>query len=320
MRRSAPPTGLTGGLAGRPRPGAAALPARPVATPGAPLLEVRGLVKELPAPDGFLARLAGRAEDGRPLRAVDGIGFTLRRGECLGLLGEAGSGASVAALLVARLLDPTAGSIRFDGREIGGIPARGFARLPLRPRIQRIAQDPAEGLHPHRTALHALADPLLHRGGVPREALRARCEALAATVGLDPALLGRLPHQLRPAQRARLGLARSLASEPELLVLDEPVAALEAPARAVVLDLLGTLRHRLGFGCLLADRDPRVLRRLCDRLLVLRAGRVVERGPAARVLDSPRGAHTRGLLAASPPAPVPERDRRGHESRDETKG
>ncbi|UFN47944.1 ABC transporter ATP-binding protein [Roseomonas sp. OT10] len=305
-----------------PRPGAGlrdllpegtATPLPPSAPDGAPdrgmpLLEVRDLVKEFPRQGvgGFLARLTGKAGAGEdaPFRAVDGIGFEVRRGESVGLVGESGCGKSTTSMMVMRLLDPTSGSIRFDGREIGGIPSRGFARLPLRPRIQMVFQDPTDSLNPRHTALRAIADPILRMGSVRRDALRARCEELATLVGLPLPLLDRFPHQLSGGQKARVGIARAIALNPELVILDEPTAALDVSVQAVVLNLLQDLKDRLGMSYLFVSHDLHVVRLLCDRVIVMRAGRIVEEGPAAQVLEAPQAAYTRELLAAIPHPPV----------------
>ena len=293
-----------------PRPGVGlrdllpdAAPALPsVETPaGAPLLTVSGLVKDFArAGGGELSRFFGRKEQ-TPFRAVDGLGFEVRRGESVGLVGESGCGKSTTAMMLMRLIDPTAGSIVFDGEDIGAIPAKDFARHPLRPRIQLVFQDATDSLNPRHTAARAIADPLLRFGRASvGAALRAKCEELAMLVGLPLALLDRFPHQLSGGQKARVGIARALALSPDLVVLDEPTAALDVSVQAVVLNLLADLKARLGMSYLFVSHDLHVVRLLCDRVIVMKDGRIVEQGQTQDVLENPGHAYTRELLAALP--------------------
>jgi peptide/nickel transport system ATP-binding protein len=298
-----------------PRPGAglrdllpqeAPRPADPPLDPrqGEALLEVTDLVKEYPrGGGGLLGRLTGRTTPA-PFRAVDGLSFTVRRGESLGLVGESGCGKSTTSMMVMRLLDPTGGSIRLKGQEISGIPARGFARSPLRSRIQMVFQDPTDSLNPRLSASRAIADPILRMGTARGDALRARVEELAGLVGLPRALLDRFPHQLSGGQKARVGIARAIALNPELVILDEPTAALDVSVQAVVLNLLQDLKLRLGMSYLFVSHDLNVVRLLCDRVIVMRQGRMVEEGPTDQVLEAPRAEYTRELLAAIPHPPV----------------
>ena len=284
--------------------GAAPFPAPPAAGP--PLLKVEGLVKEYPRESGagFLARLSGRAAAEAPFRAVDGIGFEIRRGESVGLVGESGCGKSTTSMMVMRLLDPTAGHITFDGQDIGATPARRFAASPLRGRIQMVFQDPTDSLNPRHSAGRAISDPIRRLGTSRGAALAARVEELATLVGLPVALLDRFPHQLSGGQKARVGIARAIALDPELVILDEPTAALDVSVQAVVLNLLHELKLRLGMSYLFVSHDLNVVRLLCDRVIVMRAGRVVEEGPTAQVLERPAAEYTRELLAAIPHPPV----------------
>ena len=293
-----------------PRPGAGlrdllpegAAPFPPAPAPGSPLLRVEGLVKEYARQEtgGFLARLAGRAAPEAPFRAVDGIGFEIRRGESLGLVGESGCGKSTTSMMIMRLLDPTAGRITFDGHDIGSIAARGFATSPLRRRIQMVFQDPTDSLNPRHSAARAISDPIRRLGTLRGAALASRVEELATLVGLPVALLDRFPHQLSGGQKARVGIARAIALDPDLVVLDEPTAALDVSVQAVVLNLLHDLKLRLGMSYLFVSHDLNVVRLLCDRVIVMRAGRVEEEGPVAQVLERPAAAYTRELLAAIP--------------------
>lgn len=270
-----------------------------------PLLVVENLVKEYPRQEtsGFkLFKPKGPAPE--PFRAVDGISFTVARGESVGLVGESGCGKSTTSMMLMRLIDKTSGTITFDGEDIGAIPAKTFATLPQRRRIQMVFQDPTESLNPRYTAARAIADPLLRLGNIARKDLRARCEELAAQVGLPLDLLDRFPHQLSGGQKARVGIARAIALKPDLVVLDEPTAALDVSVQAVVLNLLQDLKDSLGMSYLFVSHDLNVVRLLCDRVIVMRSGRIVEEGETARVMDKPQADYTRDLLSAIPHPPL----------------
>ncbi len=239
-------------------------------------------------------------------RAVDGISFSVGRGESVGLVGESGCGKSTTSMMVMRLLDQTSGRIMFDGEEIGGIMPNAFARLPQRKSIQMVFQDPTDSLNPRFTAVRAIADPILRLGDIKgRDALRARCEDLATRVGLPLHLLDRFPHQLSGGQKARVGIARAIALNPKLVILDEPTAALDVSVQAVVLNLLQDLKQSLGMSYLFVSHDLNVVRLLCDRVIVMRTGKIVEQGPSDRVLGDPQNAYTRELLTAIPHPPLP---------------
>ncbi|PZU93255.1 MAG: ABC transporter ATP-binding protein [Chelatococcus sp.] len=274
----------------------------------APLLLVESLVKEYPRPPSgsFLARLRGKAEPEKPaFRAVDGIGFTVARGETLGLVGESGCGKSTTSMMITRLLDPTSGRILFDGTDIGAIPAKQFAASPLRRRIQMVFQDPTDSLNPRFTAERAIVDPILRMGSIRgRDALRARCEELARLVGLPVELIDRFPHQLSGGQKARVGIARAIALDPDLVILDEPTAALDVSVQAVVLNLLEELKGRLGMSYLFVSHDLNVVRLLCDRVIVMKTGQIVEQGTAEEVLGAPKADYTKELLTAIPHPPA----------------
>ena len=292
-------------------PAAPASPAAAVSTPmkpgaqSAPLLVVEKLVKEYPRKGAgkSLRKIFGRKPPTEPetFRAVDGISFVVHRGESVGLVGESGCGKSTTSTMVMRLIDKTDGVILFDGQDIGAIPARQFARLPLRKRIQMVFQDPTDSLNPRFTAARAIADPLLRLGNLRgRDAVRARCEELARQVGLPVALIDRFPHQLSGGQKARVGIARAIALNPDLAILDEPTAALDVSVQAVVLNLLQELKQSLGMSYLFVSHDLNVVRLLCDRVIVMRAGRIVEQGATERVLSAPQEQYTRDLLNAIP--------------------
>src|SRR5204863_260651 len=200
-------------------------------------------------------------------RAVDGISFAVGHGESVGLVGESGCGKSTTSMMVMRLLDQTSGRIMFDGGEIGAILPNAFARLPLRKSIQMVFQDPTDSLNPRFTAARAIVDPIMQLADIRgRDALRARCEELAGLVGLPLELLDRFPHQLSGGQRARVGIARAIALHPDLVILDEPTAALDVSVQAVVLNLLQDLKDALGMSYLFVSHDLNVVRLLCDRV------------------------------------------------------
>jgi peptide/nickel transport system ATP-binding protein len=274
-----------------------------------PLLSVESLVKQYPRQGtgatlgGLLGRKA-QAPDSAAFRAVDAISFVIRRGESVGLVGESGCGKSTTSMMVMRLLDQTSGKILFDGEDIGAIKARDFAKLPLRKRIQMVFQDPTDSLNPRFTAARAIADPLLRLGQIARTKVRERCEELAAQVGLPGELLDRFPHQLSGGQKARVGIARAIALEPALVILDEPTAALDVSVQAVVLNLLQDLKQSLGMSYLFVSHDLNVVRLLCDRVIVMRTGQIVEQGPTEQVLVRPEAAYTRELLTAIPHPPL----------------
>src|SRR3954470_14488839 len=275
-----------------------------------PLLLVEKLVKEYPrqGATAVLAKLFGRKPpvEAEIFRAVDGISFTVSHGESVGLVGESGCGKSTTSMMVMRLLDQTSGRIVFDGDEIGAILPNAFARLPLRKSIQMVFQDPTDSLNPRFTAARAIADPIMQLGGVRgRDALRARCEELAGLVGLPVNLLDRFPHQLSGGQKARVGIARAIALHPKLLILDEPTAALDVSVQAVVLNLLQDLKQSMGMSYLFVSHDLNVVRLLCDRVIVMRTGRIVEQGTSEKVLGNPSDAYTRELLTAIPHPPLP---------------
>ena len=275
-----------------------------------PLLLIEKLVKEYPrqGATATLGKLFGRKPPVEPdvFRAVDGISLSIGHGESVGLVGESGCGKSTTSMMVMRLLDQTSGLIQFDGEDIGGIAPASFARLPQRSRIQMVFQDPTDSLNPRFTAARAIADPIMQLGDIRgRDALRARCEELATMVGLPHNLLDRFPHQLSGGQKARVGIARAIALHPKLVILDEPTAALDVSVQAVVLNLLQDLKARLGMSYLFVSHDLNVVRLLCDRVIVMRTGRIVEEGSSEKVLSDPQDDYTKELLTAIPHPPLP---------------
>jgi peptide/nickel transport system ATP-binding protein len=275
-----------------------------------PLLLVEKLVKEYPrqGATAVLSKLFSRKPpiEAEVFRAVDGISFSVGHGESVGLVGESGCGKSTTSMMVMRLLDQTSGRIVFDGDEIGTMLPNAFARLPLRKSIQMVFQDPTDSLNPRFTAARAIVDPIMQLGDIKgRDALRARCEELAGLVGLPINLLDRFPHQLSGGQKARVGIARAIALHPKLVILDEPTAALDVSVQAVVLNLLQDLKQSMGMSYLFVSHDLNVVRLLCDRVIVMRSGRIVEQGASEQVLGDPQDAYTKELLTAIPHPPLP---------------
>jgi peptide/nickel transport system ATP-binding protein len=280
----------------------------PVLAGEALLLKVENLVKEYPRKGvtTSIKKMFGTTPvpESDVFRAVDGISFQIARGESVGLVGESGCGKSTTSMMVMRLIDKTSGTITFGGEDIGAIPARNFATLPQRRKIQMVFQDPTDSLNPRFTAARAIADPLLRLSDISRGELRSRCEELATQVGLPLQFLDRFPHQLSGGQKARVGIARAIALKPDLIILDEPTAALDVSVQAVVLNLLQDLKDSLGMSYLFVSHDLNVVRLLCDRVIVMNTGRIVEQGLTQQVMDAPAAAYTRDLLAAIPHPPV----------------
>jgi len=272
-------------------------------------------VKELPPPAAGtpplldVQHIVKRFDDGVP--AVENFSMTMAAGESVGLVGESGSGKSTTSRMICRLIDPSEGEILFDGYSIAKIPARDFHRSPLRKDIQIVFQDPNESLNPRFSAFDCIAHPLLRllkmRAG---DTLRRRVEECADRVGLPRDLLARFPHQLSGGQKARVGIARAIACRPRLLVLDEPTAALDVSVQAVVLQLLDRLRREDNLAFLFVSHDLNVVRMMCDRTIVLRAGGIVEQGESRALFANPQTDYTRELVEAvpqfgSPPSLLP---------------
>jgi oligopeptide/dipeptide ABC transporter ATP-binding protein len=267
------------------------LPARAAAAAGAaPLLQVEALHKRFP--------VAGRR--GAKLHAVDDVSLHIGRGESLGLVGESGCGKSTLVRLLARLLDPSGGRIVYAGDDLAEIRAERFARHPLRADIQMVFQDPTDSLNPRFSARDAIAEPLRLLKGLSAAEAAARVDVVAQQVGLPLALLPRYPHQLSGGQKARVGIARALAVQPRLLILDEPTAALDVSVQAVVLQLLAELRRELGLSYLFVSHDLNVVRLLTDRVAVMYLGKIVEVGPSEAVFRAPRHPYTQALVSAIP--------------------
>jgi oligopeptide/dipeptide ABC transporter ATP-binding protein len=269
---------------------AAPTPKPAASVAGAPLLQVERLSKRF--------AVAGRR--GALLHAVDDVSLTIGHGESLGLVGESGCGKSTLVRVLARLLDATEGRIVFDGVDLAQIPARGFARNSVRSAIQMVFQDPTDSLNPRYTARDTIGESCRLLAGLDSPQTKARVDEVAAQVELPAALLERFPHQLSGGQKARVGIARALASRPRLLILDEPTAALDVSVQAVVLQLLDRLRRELGLSTLFVSHDLNVVRLLTDRVAVMYLGKIVETGPSAAVFDHGAHPYTQALVSAIP--------------------
>ena len=252
-------------------------------------------------PVNFLSRWRRSARE-EPERlpqvfAVDDVTFHIDKGETVGLVGESGCGKSTLVRVLTRLLDPTDGIIKLGPRELSLTPAKRFAKDADRARIQMVFQDAGDSINPRFTAFDAIADPLKQLKKLRGAGLRNKVEEAATRCGLPLELLTRFPHQLSGGQRARVGIARAVAVEPDLLVLDEPTAALDVSVQVVILQLLERLKAELGMSYLFVSHDLSVVRLLCDRVIVMRTGRIVEQG--ATCSGSPRRPPTTSNLPTS---------------------
>ncbi len=270
------------------------------------LLNVAEVAKVFPVSGGpgawarLKRRFAGGVEKLPKVYAVDNVSFVIEKGETVGLVGESGCGKSTLVRALTRLIDVTDGLVTLGKRDVSLKPARVFARDRDRARIQMVFQDAGESVNPRFTAFDAIADPLRRLRKLRGKALTERVETVAGQCGLPLALLTRYPHQLSGGQRARVGIARAIAVEPELLVLDEPTAALDVTVQVVILQLLQRLKREFGMSYLFVSHDLSVVRLLCDRVLVMYLGKIVESGPAAEVFEHPLHPYTRALVAAVP--------------------
>ena len=266
-----------------------------------PLLEVNGLAKHYPVRKGLiLAKQVGT------VRAVDGVSFSLNRGETLALVGESGCGKSTTARLVLRLIEPSAGTLRFDGQDISGIG--GGALRAMRRRMQIVFQDPYASLNPRLTVAETIAEPMQVHGIGDAAARRKRVEELLSLVGLRSFHAQRYPHEFSGGQRQRIGIARALAVQPDLVVCDEPVSALDVSIQAQVVNLLKDLQRRFGLAYLFIAHDLAVVKHVADRVAVMYLGQIVEIAEKRELFAAPRHPYTRALLAA---IPHPDPQRRG---------
>jgi oligopeptide/dipeptide ABC transporter ATP-binding protein len=268
----------------------------------APLLEVEDLGRK------FVVR---RSVLGRPtaiVTAVEEVSFSLDAGKTLALVGESGSGKSTLGRLVLRLIDPTSGHIRFEGRDVTALPERELRSL--RRNAQLIFQDPYAALNPRMTVGQILSEPLALHDVVPAPRRAERVNELLRVVGLEPRVTRRYPHEFSGGQRQRIVIARALAVEPKLIVCDEPVSALDVSIRAQVLNLLRDLQRRLGLAYIFISHDLAVVKHIADRIAVMHLGRIVEIGPNEALFANPRHPYSRALLSAIPmPEPGVRRER-----------
>ncbi len=253
------------------------------------LVEARGLVKEYATERGIS-------------RVVDDVSLEIRRGETLGLVGESGSGKSTVARMLLRLVEPTAGEVRYDGVEV--LRASSREMRALRRRMQIVFQDPYAALNPKMRVREILAEPFAIHDERPAGGLAARLQEMLRTVGLDDSALERYPHEFSGGQRQRINIARALALRPEFLVLDEPVSALDVSVAAQVINLLRDLQREHGLTYLFISHSMPLVRYLCDRVAVMQKGRLVEMGDVLQVCDAPREQYTRTLIAATPEMPA----------------
>jgi len=256
-----------------------------------PLLEIRGLRKTYRSTSGFLGLRK------REVRAVDDVTLTIHKGETVGLVGESGSGKTTLGQLVVRLAQADGGQLVFRGQDIGA--ARGAALLALRRSIQMVFQDPFASLNPRHRVGRILTETPIRHGVKPAQAIE-RARQLLGLVGLDATAYDRFPHEFSGGQRQRIAIARALALDPELVVADEPVSALDVSVQAQVLELLADLRRRLNLSMLFITHDLRVASRICDRIAVMRRGALVELGPTCEVFNRPQHEYTRALLDSIP--------------------
>jgi peptide/nickel transport system ATP-binding protein/oligopeptide transport system ATP-binding protein len=268
----------------------------PVPPAGEPIMEVRDLVKHFPINAGFFRRQVGAVQ------AVDGISFDVLRGETLGLVGESGCGKSTTARLLLRLMGPTAGSIKFEGREIAHV--KGGELKALRREMQMIFQDPYSSLNPRKTVGSIIADPFVIHGQKGGKGERKRAvQELMDVVGLNPEHYNRYPHEFSGGQRQRIGVARAIALRPKVIVADEPVSALDVSIQAQVLNLLRDLQRDLGLTLIFIAHDLSVVRHMCDRVAVMYLGKIYEMATSDQLYAHPRMPYTGALMSA---VPVPD--------------
>jgi len=257
-----------------------------------PLLKTEGLEVHFPVRAGFFGRRRST------IKAVDGVDLTLALGETLGLVGESGSGKTTTGRAIMRLNPPTGGQVIFDGRAVQDIPEREFRKF--RRKFQIVFQDPYSSLDPRMTVRSIIAEPMVVAGIGDRASRQARVNELLDLVGLESSHGDRYPHALSGGQRQRIGIARALALNPQLLILDEPVSSLDVSLQAQIVNLLKDIQQELGLAYLFISHDLSVVRQMCDRVAIIYLGRIVETGPLAEIFDSPSHPYTQALLSAVP--------------------
>ncbi|MBO8192136.1 dipeptide ABC transporter ATP-binding protein [Streptomyces oryzae] len=272
---------------------------------GEPLLKVSGLKKHFPVTKGLFKRQVGA------VLAVDGLDFEVRAGETLGVVGESGCGKSTMGRLITRLLEPTGGSIEFEGTDITHLGVRGMR--PMRRDVQMIFQDPYSSLNPRHTVGAIVSAPFKLQGVQPEGGVKKEVQRLLEVVGLSPEHYNRYPHEFSGGQRQRIGIARALALSPKLVVADEPVSALDVSIQAQVVNLLDDLQEELGLTYVIIAHDLSVIRHVSDRIAVMYLGKIVELTDRQSLYDTPMHPYTRALLSA---VPVPDPRRKAADGRE----
>ncbi|MGZ3101548.1 ABC transporter ATP-binding protein [Streptomyces sp. H72] len=271
--------------------------------PGEILLKVTGLQKHFPIKKGLLQRQVGA------VRAVDGIDFEVRSGETLGVVGESGCGKSTMGRLITRLLEPTAGKVEFEGKDITHLGVGGMR--PLRRDVQMIFQDPYSSLNPRHTIGTIISAPFKLQGVEPEGGVKKEVQRLLSVVGLNPEHYNRYPHEFSGGQRQRIGIARALALNPKLVVADEPVSALDVSIQAQVVNLLDDLQQELGLTYVIIAHDLSVVRHVSDRIAVMYLGKIMELADRDQLYKSPMHPYTKALLSA---VPIPDPSRKSAKS------
>ena len=267
------------------------------------LLDVRNLTKDFPIRNSFKNFFFRQTNSyhSKSYRAVDDVSFKLESGQSLGLVGESGCGKSTTSKMISRLINPTSGEVFFKGTNITNYDAQDFVEQSERRMIQMVFQDPTDSLNPRYTAHESIAEPMrLLLGMKDSHELQLRICSLANQVGLSANLLDRFPHQLSGGQKARVGIARAISVKPQLLILDEPTSSLDVSVQAIILQLLNQLKNVLGMSYIFVSHDLNVVRLMCDRVIVMNQGKIVESGKCLEVFNSPKNPYTKALVEAIP--------------------